>query len=45
MYIFGDIGNSETKLFLVNKKEKIQLMKFLLEATVQHNIGIYLKMN
>ena len=23
MYIFGDIGNSETKLFLVNKKEKI----------------------
>ena len=23
MYIFGDIGNSETKLFLVDKKEKI----------------------
>ena len=23
MYIFGDIGNSETKLFLVNNKEKI----------------------
>ena len=23
MYIFGDIGNSETKLFLVNKKEEI----------------------
>ena len=23
MYIFGDIGNSETKLFLINKKEKI----------------------
>ena len=23
MYIFGDIGNSETKIFLVNKKEKI----------------------
>ena len=23
MYIFGDIGNSEIKLFLVNKKEKI----------------------
>ena len=23
MYIFGDIGNSETKFFLVNKKEKI----------------------
>tara|TARA_B100000963_G_scaffold340281_1_gene338788 strand:- start:4924 stop:5670 length:747 start_codon:yes stop_codon:yes gene_type:complete len=23
MYIFGDIGNSETKLFLVNKKKKI----------------------
>ena len=23
MYIFGDIGNSETKVFLVNKKNKI----------------------
>ena len=23
MYIFGDIGNSETKLFLVNSKNKI----------------------
>ena len=23
MYIFGDIGNSETKVFLINKKNKI----------------------
>ena len=23
MYILGDIGNSETKVFLVNKKDKI----------------------
>ena len=23
MYILGDIGNSETKVFLVNKKNKI----------------------
>ena len=23
MYILGDIGNSETKIFLVNKKDKV----------------------
>jgi len=23
MYILGDIGNSDTKIFLVNKKDKI----------------------
>ena len=38
MYILGDIGNSETKVFLVNKKDKI--LKNFYFPTNKININI-----
>ena len=40
MYILGDIGNSDTKIFLVNKKDRILKRTSLIS---KRNIEIELK--
>ena len=36
MYILGDIGNSDTKIFLVNKKDKILKRTSLISKNISN---------
>ena len=36
MYILGDIGNSDTKIFLVNKKERILKRTILISKNINN---------